>query len=257
VDVSLVDLGVAEELLDGVEGASEKVLAQFLETSTSEGGVEIDPLKESVDFNRCGGGEEESSLGTFAGGTETTESARAGGEVLPVLALELLNGAVDEPVVEVLPTQVGVSGSSLDLEDTLFDGQERNDSSSTQIEIKDVAFTGGFLVKTVGDGSSGGFVDDPRDAKAADIACVFGGLTLRVIGICGDGNDGVGDGSRKVRLCGFPHFGQYHGRDLLGGLNTALVRDRDRLSKDQTYELLVLATVLCPDVRLAALVDDR
>jgi hypothetical protein len=80
---------------------------------------------------------------------------------------------------------------------------------------------------------------------------------LRVIGICGDGNDGVGDGSRKLILCGFPHFGQYHGRDLLGGLNTALVRDRDRLSKDQTYELLVLATVLCPDVRLAALVDDR
>jgi hypothetical protein len=82
VDVGPVDLGVAEELLDGVEGASEKVLAQLLETSTSEGGVGIDPLKERVDFNRSGGSGEESSLGTFAGGTETTESARVGGEVL-------------------------------------------------------------------------------------------------------------------------------------------------------------------------------
>jgi hypothetical protein len=36
VDVGLVDLGVAEDLLDGVEGASEEVLAQLLETSTSE-----------------------------------------------------------------------------------------------------------------------------------------------------------------------------------------------------------------------------
>jgi hypothetical protein len=46
---------------------------------------------------------------------------------------------LDEPVVEVLATQVGVSGSNLDPEDTLFDGQERNmESAFTQIENKDV-----------------------------------------------------------------------------------------------------------------------
>ena len=39
VDVGLVDLGVAEDLLDGVEGASEEVLAQLLESSTSENGA--------------------------------------------------------------------------------------------------------------------------------------------------------------------------------------------------------------------------
>ena len=39
VDVSLVDLGVMEDLLNGVEGASEEVLAQLLESSTSENGA--------------------------------------------------------------------------------------------------------------------------------------------------------------------------------------------------------------------------
>jgi hypothetical protein len=33
---------------------------------------------------------------------------------------------VDESVVEVLTTQVGVTGSGLDLEDTLLNGEERD-----------------------------------------------------------------------------------------------------------------------------------
>ena len=36
VDVGLVDLRVAEDLLDGLEGGAEEVLAELLETSTSD-----------------------------------------------------------------------------------------------------------------------------------------------------------------------------------------------------------------------------
>jgi hypothetical protein len=46
VNVGLVDLGVAKNFLDGLEGTAEEVLAQLLETRTSETGVEIDTLKE-------------------------------------------------------------------------------------------------------------------------------------------------------------------------------------------------------------------
>jgi hypothetical protein len=42
------------------------------------------------------------------------------------LALEFVDKVVDETVVKVLTTQVGVTGSGLDLEDTLFDGEKRN-----------------------------------------------------------------------------------------------------------------------------------
>jgi len=63
-------------------------------------------------------------FGAFTGGTETTESVWVGGEVLLVLALELLDEVVYEPVVKVLATHVGVTGGGLDLEDTLLNGQE-------------------------------------------------------------------------------------------------------------------------------------
>ena len=36
VNVGLVNLGIGEDLLDGFESGAEKVLAEFLETGTSE-----------------------------------------------------------------------------------------------------------------------------------------------------------------------------------------------------------------------------
>jgi hypothetical protein len=59
VHVRVVDLGVAEDLLDGLEGAAEE----------GKGGVEIHALEERVDLD-------ERALRTFAISTETTEGTR-------------------------------------------------------------------------------------------------------------------------------------------------------------------------------------
>jgi hypothetical protein len=45
-------------------------------------------------------------------------------QVLLVLALELLDEVVDEMVIKVLTAQVSVTGSGLDLEDTVLNGEE-------------------------------------------------------------------------------------------------------------------------------------
>ena len=76
VDVGLVDLGVPKNFLNRLKGATEEILAKFLETSTSQGGVEIDALKQGVNFNGglCGG--RESTLGTLASSAETANSTR-------------------------------------------------------------------------------------------------------------------------------------------------------------------------------------
>ena len=81
MNLCLVDLRVTEDLLDGLEGAAEEVLAELLETGTGKGGVEIDTLEEGVDLNgglRC---RREGTLGTLACGTEMTESTRVAREV--------------------------------------------------------------------------------------------------------------------------------------------------------------------------------
>ena len=97
VDVGLVDLRVAEDLLDGLEGGTEEILAKLLKAGTGEGGVEVDTLEERVDLDGRLGGGGESALGALASGTETTESTGVGGEICKAeLAPRSTNEATNE-----------------------------------------------------------------------------------------------------------------------------------------------------------------
>ena len=156
-----------------------------------------------------------------------------------MLALEFVNEVVNETVVEILTTKVSVTGGGLDLEDTLLNGQERDiESTTTKIEDEDVALTLDLLVETVGNGSSGGLVDDSEDVEASNETGVLGSLTLRVVEVGRDSDDSVVDGATKVSLSGLTHLGQDHGGDFLG------------------CELLLLTLELNLDDGLASLVDD-
>ena len=66
VDVVLVDLGVMEDLLNRFKSATEEILAEFLETGTSERGIEVDTLEERVDLDRCLSSRRKSTFGTLA-----------------------------------------------------------------------------------------------------------------------------------------------------------------------------------------------
>ena len=239
VNLRLVDLGVSEDTVNRLDSGTEQVLAQLLETSTGDGSVEVDTLEERVDLNRGLSGGRESTLGTLASSAETTQSTAVGRKILLVLALELVDEVVDETVIEVLTTQVSVTSSRLDLEDTLLDGQEGHiEGTTTKIEDEDVALTLDLLVKTVGNGSGGRLVDDTENVEAGNETGVLGSLTLRVVEVGGDSNDSVVDSTTKVGLSGLTHLDEDHGRDLLGS------------------ESLSLALELNLDNRLATLVND-
>ena len=53
MDIRLVDFGVTEDLLNRLKSAAEEILTKFLETGTSERGIEVDTFEERVDLNRC------------------------------------------------------------------------------------------------------------------------------------------------------------------------------------------------------------
>jgi len=96
-----------------------------------------------------------------------------------VFSLELLDEMVDQAVVEVLTTQVSVTGSRLDLEDAVLDGENGNiEGSAAQVEDQDVALGADLLVETVGDGGGSRLVDDTEDVQAGDSTSILGGLTL-------------------------------------------------------------------------------
>lgn len=81
MNVGFVNLGVSENFLDWLHSGAEEVLAEFFETSTGDGSVEVDTLEERVDFDGGLGGGRKSSLCTLASSAETTESTGVGREV--------------------------------------------------------------------------------------------------------------------------------------------------------------------------------
>ena len=98
-----------------------------------------------------------------------------------------------------------------------------------KIEDEHVALSLSLLVQTVGDGGSGGLVDDPEHIETSNQTSILGGLTLRVVEVGGDCDDGIVDGAAQVGLGGLPHLDQDHGGDLLGSevLGLALELDLD------------------------------
>jgi len=234
VDLALVETGVAHALLARSDGVTEVVHAELLEASAGKGARIINAIEQGVDLDGGLGGRRKSALGALALGAETTKGTLVRGHILStVLALEILDTEFDDAVVEILTTKMGVTSGGLDFEDTVFNGENGNiESAAAHIEDEDVALAGSLLVKTVGNGRGGGFVDDTKDVETSDGTGILGGLTLGIVEIGRDRDDGIGDGAAQVGLGGLLHLGENHGGDLLG------------------MELLVFAHVVNADQRL-------
>jgi len=215
VNRALVDLGVAEDLLDGIHGGAEEVLAKLLEPGTRWWFVRRRTGFALPARRRFGDDEEHGR--SRRGLHEVELISLSDGKVLTllVLPLELLHEVVDESIVEILSSQVGVTGSRLDLEDTLLNGKERDiESTTTEIEDEYVLLASTLLVESVSDGGSGGFIDDSQNVESGDHTSILGSLSLRIVEIGGDGNDGLGDGSAEIGFRGLLHLNENHGRNL-------------------------------------------
>jgi hypothetical protein len=142
---------------------------------------------------------------------------------------------VKEVGVEILPTQMGVTSGGLDGEDTTLDVQEGHiESTTSQVVDEDIPLLLGLSgTETVGDSGSGRLVDDTEDVKTSNGTGILGGLTLVVVEVGGDSDDGLLDLLAELDLSDFLHLrgisrflagrldGSYldknHGGDLLGG----------------------------------------
>src|SRR5210317_796513 len=130
--------------------------------------------------------------------------------------LEVLQEVVHHAVVKVLSSQVGVSGGGLDLKDALLNSQERHiEGSTTKVENQHILLLS-LLIKTVGNGSSGGLIDNTQDVETRDGSRVLGGLTLRIVEVGGNSHDSVLHLLAQICLGNLTHLGEDHGADLLG-----------------------------------------
>lgn len=208
VNAGLLHGGILENLGNGLEGTVESLGVQVLETSTGDLGGVVLAIEERVDLNGGLGTAGKGTLGTLASSAETTEGTGVAREVLLGLALEVLLAVVKKVGVEVLTTQVGVTSGGLDGEDTALDVKEGDiESTTTQVVDEDVALLARLAgTKTVGNGGSGGLVDDTEDVKTGDGTGVLGGLTLVVVEVGRNGDDGLIDLLAKLDLGNLLHL---------------------------------------------------
>jgi hypothetical protein len=231
VNAALRDTRVLEDLGDGLEGAGEGLGVQVLETGTGDGHGEVLAIEERVNLDGGLSTAGEGTLGTLASSSETAESTGIAAQVLLGLAGKFFLAIIKKVCIEVLTSQVGVTGGSLDGEDTTLDVEQGDiESTTTKIVDQDVALLLRLVgAKTVGNGSSGGLVDDTEDVEARNGTGVLGSLTLVVVEVGGDSDDGLLNLLAKLDLGNLLHLEENHGGDLLGreGLGLAEVLNLD------------------------------
>mmetsp|Transcript_25691 Transcript_25691/g.53514 ORF Transcript_25691/g.53514 Transcript_25691/m.53514 type:complete len:145 (-) Transcript_25691:437-871(-) len=97
-------------------------------------------------------------------------------------------------------------------EDTVVNGQKSDiESTTTQIEDKNVGFSSS-LVHTVSNGSSSRLVNNTFDLQTSNGSGILCGLTLGIVEVGRDGDDGVVNFFSQKCLGSELHFLQDHGR---------------------------------------------
>ena len=211
-----LEVGVLEGLADGVNGPGDKGLNETLELGAGHLGVDVlgargvgsDEGKVDVGLE----GRRQLNLGLLSSLTDTLDSHAVAREVNALLGLELLDEVTDKGDIEVLTTKVGVTVGGLDLEHTAGD-LEDGDIESTTTKIVDSDNTV-VLLKTVGESGGGRLVDHTHDVKTGNLTGVLGGLTLLVVEVGRDSDDGVLQGLANEGLSGLLHLSEDETTDL-------------------------------------------
>jgi hypothetical protein len=181
VNVGLLELGVLENLLNRLHGLLEEVNVELLELGLGEGLGEVLAVVESLDLNAGALLRRQSTLGLLGLTLELTHGLEVLGDVDVVLLVVLLGEVVDDSLIEILTTEMGVTSGSQDLEDTVINGEKRDiKGTTTEIVDDDLSLTVG-LVKTVGDSGGGGLVNDSENVETGNDTGILGGLSLVVL----------------------------------------------------------------------------
>ena len=138
--------------------------------------------------------------------------------------LESVCEPIDDPLVEVIATQVRVTIRREHLKDAFAELQD-GDIERPATQVKDGDLLVALLLEPVGQGGRGRLIDNALHIQAGDLAGILGGLSLRVIEVGGDGDYGFGHLFAKVILRGLPHLLEDHGRDFGRGIDLVLDLD--------------------------------
>ena len=136
-------------------------------------------------------------LGLFGRLSQTLQSLLVLTQVNAFVRLEGLSQVIDDHFVEVIATQVRITGGGEHLKHSVTHLEHGHvESAAAQIENEDALVA--LLVEAIGQSRRGGLVDDPQHLEAGDLAGILGGLTLGIVEISGNGDHRLGDGLTEI-----------------------------------------------------------
>ena len=156
----------------------------------------------------------EVDLGFFRRFFQTLHGHFIAGEVNTVGFFEFVNEIVDDFLVEIVAAEVVVAVGGFYFENAVAQFEDGYvEGAAAEVKYENGAVFA--FVETVGKSRRGGFVDDAENFQTGDFTGVFGGLTLSVGEIGGNGNNRLRDGVAEVGFgVGF-QFAEDHGRNFL------------------------------------------
>ena len=135
--------------------------------------------------------------------------------------LELGKHPVSDLLVEVVAAQTVVAGSGKNLDNSVADLDDGNiECTAAEVVNHDLLLF--LIVKAICQSCRCRLVDDTFYIKACDLARILGRLTLRVVEICGNGDNRLSNCLAKISFRVFFQFLKDHCGNLLGRIFLAV-----------------------------------
>ena len=145
-------------------------------------------------------------------------------QVNALLFFEFVSHPLGQRCIPVIAAQVRIPVRGFHLHHAVAHFQHRNiKCSAAQIKHQD-GFVG-TLVQAIRQGCGGWLVDDAQHFQPGNLACIFGGLALRVIKVCRHRDDSLRNRRTQISLSIRLQLAQDHGRNFLRRISLPGLRD--------------------------------
>src|SRR6266478_4263510 len=135
-----------------------------------------------------------------------------------------------QKIVNVVAAKMSVAVGGKNLENIAVargDQFEDGNVEGAAAEIVDGDFAALFFVEAIGEGRSGGLIDEAKNFEAGDFTRILGGLALSIIEIGGDGDDGAVNGFAKISFGPVFQFAQDERGDFWRSENSVAEQNAD------------------------------
>ena len=217
-DVTGLQAGVGERLLDRAGGLLDQVMGQFVELCTGQGDIEVlraGCIRRDVRQVDVGGRDAgELDLCLLGGFTQALHGDLVVGEVDALGLLELVYQILGDAGVKVIAAQTVVAGRGQNFDDAVADFKDRDiEGAAAQVIDHDALLL--LLVDAISQSCCRRLVDNTLDIEAGDLAGVLGRLTLCIGEVSRNRDDRFGHRLSEISLCVRFQLLQHHGGDFL------------------------------------------